>query len=425
MPAPRKPLDRDVRAPIAAPLLKVVERAGLTNKEVVDRARVWVPTSTSALSRYLRGQSGEPTPSALVDAVVRVAAAQLGIEPDALYEDYPALRDHVRAAMSSSAQDTTPEIPDSSSASLLETGDDATASSRAGWLWSLIVEDEVDVAVAALGGFPHRQEVFGLLAARDPGAAAVLIRAMTVSSAAGAALLLDGLQPSQSAVVTAAQAALDPVGHIRRRDKEYRDLITTTSGYELMGHRLAALMSQNQHRQACREIISLADHTDSGVAATVLKGLLRAAGREATASLLNSLGDMRADVLHEIIADHLETFPDSARPKRKNNLIADLSTPTVVRMIAAFVDPHWRASRNNVNAVLHKAMAAATVRQLVPALLPFAGQPEAVLLFDALPDHSPDPNPVVQAMYRTDHDATKEFLAAADTTRHPWGRRRA
>ncbi|MGW5441446.1 hypothetical protein [Nocardia asteroides] len=125
---------------------------------------------------------------------------------------------------------------------------------------------------------------------------------------------------------------------------------------------------------------------------------------------------MRGDVLYEIIADHLEAaFTDDTRPKRKNNLIADLSTSTVVGMIAAFVDPHWRASRDNADVVLGKAVQAATVRQLVPALLAFAGRPEAPLLLCALPDHHPDPDPVVQAMYRTDHDATVEFLAAADT----------
>lgn len=417
MPAPRQ-RPRDSVPPAIAVLCKalreVITRSGLTDKEAL--ARTGLGISQTTLSRQLLGQVKSPPTPEVVAAFVRVTAAELGVEPASLYADYPALREHVQSTsgpistVSSSASATTTPVLDA-----------AATRRAAGWIWSLVTEKREEVAAVALHGLPHPQEVFRLLASADPGAAAALHReVVTACGPERAEVLLRSCKPDDRPILTATLSVLESVKSDRKADNELRDLFIRSPGRQLMGRRLALLAAQKGQRRVCHEIIALADHTSAEDAATVLDGLVSATGQRTVATTLDMLGDIRADVLHDILAAYvLDRGRRVAGIWKDDNIIAALESSTVARMIAAIADPHWAVHpmRPDPKETLRQVMSAATLGQVVSAVLPFAGQPESAVLFESLPNSSLRHSraEIFESMTRVNSAATVAFIVAAVT----------
>ncbi|MFE6926343.1 hypothetical protein ACFVAV_35405 [Nocardia sp. NPDC057663] len=264
MPAPRKRPAPRVPKPVAEvcnAVIDLLERASITNEQFLVR-RPDLGMNSKSMSRHLLGQA-RPAP-ALVEAVVTVVATELGADPEALYDEFPQLRRHTGRVELLAGADKhigTRPLPMVNR----QLGDDEWRQ-RTAWWWSLILDGrEFEAAIALDGLFggdsDAEDRAVSLLALRDPGAVAALLRAVEQTHG------LDRAQNLLAAAESVGMGASTAVTEIPNsylpdvsRPWETSDArLLDRSPEQLISRRLTALLRRGEKKQACAEMAALTE----------------------------------------------------------------------------------------------------------------------------------------------------------------------
>ncbi|WP_194817900.1 hypothetical protein [Nocardia sp. XZ_19_385] len=368
MSRPRKrPDPTDVAAPICNAVIDLLERANLSNLEVLRRTKLSISKTT--LTRYLLGQNGARPSPELVGTVVTVVADELRVNPHSLYSEYPVLRDYVQPApvphngFDASEAEQVHRIP----------GDFVE---KVGWLWEQVIDGNEYMAAVALHGFspdPFNAAVaLRMIAKRDTGGAAALLRALSeIYGPAYAEKILEGLDRE-------AVASFD-VSNYRQSPQPlwnpaHRDMLEE-SNPRLIGRRLGMLIGRGDHAQAREELARIAvmdARSGSSNAVQVLYGIVEPAhpGYERALIALNAVVTPtdQSMALYTIVAALLVDARASGTAGDHDALIAGLSPPAFGALLRRFSARSPLTSTPAGRANLTDFLAAATFEQVTEAM---------------------------------------------------------